>query len=193
MLSELLFFGFVTLVVAQRLAELWLSRRHEVELQRHGAREHAARQMLAMQLLHGLWFASMLLEVGLLAPPVLPWLSALSGLVFFAGQALRYSAMHALGWRWSVRIYTVPGAAPVASGIYRYVRHPNYLGVVLEMAALPLLHSAWRTALLFSTANAVLLALRIRAEERALSENGGYDQLALRPRLWPSLRPRGTS
>lgn len=194
MLSAYLFVGLVLVVALQRLAELRLSRRHEEHLVRLGATEHAPAQVRAMQVLHGCWFISMLLEVALWQPPWQPWLSVLAGLVFSIGQALRISAIRALGKRWTVRIFTLAGAPPVTTGVYRYLRHPNYLGVVLEIAALPLVHSAWRTALVFSVANAVIVAVRVRAEERALSATSTYrEALSSRPRLWPRLRPRGSS
>ena len=194
MLSVWIFVGVVLLVALQRLAELRLSRRHEERLVRRGATEHAPAQVRAMQVLHGSWFISMLLEVVLWQPPLRPWLSVLAGLMFCVGQALRISAMRALGERWTVRVFTLPGARPVTTGVYRHLRHPNYLGVVLEIAALPLVHSAWRTALVFSAANAAIVGLRIRAEERALSATSAYrEALSSRPRLWPRLRPRGSS
>jgi len=190
--SQQLFVAFVGLVALQRLAELKLSRRNERQLRELGASEHAAGHFIAMQLLHTLWLVSVVLEVTLLRPPFLPWVSAPAALCFAIGQGLRYAAISALGGRWCVRILTLPGAAPVANGVYRYLRHPNYLGVVLEIAALPLMHSAWRSALVFSVANAVLLVVRIREEERALTGNGGYDEaLGPLPRFWPSFRARG--
>jgi methyltransferase len=194
MTTNQVFVAFVVLVALERLAELRLSRRNESQLRELGAREHASGHFLAMQLLHTLWLVSIVLEATLLRPPFQPWISALAALCFGAGQCLRYAAIHALGGRWSVRVFTLPGAAPVTRGIYRYLRHPNYLGVVLEIAALPLMHSAWRSAVVFSLANAVLLAVRIRKEERALSRNGGYDEaLGALPRLWPSFRARGAA
>jgi len=192
MTSSQIFVAFVVLVGVERLAEVRLSRRNERELRELGGREHASGHFIAMQLLHTLWLVSIILEVTLLRPPLRPWVSALAAIGFVAGQCLRYAAIHALGRRWTVRVLTLPGAAPITHGIYRYLRHPNYLGVVLEIAALPLMHSAWRSAVVFSLANAVLLTVRIRKEERALSENGGYDRaLGRLPRLWPSFRARG--
>jgi methyltransferase len=194
MLSSCIFWGFVSLVGLQRLAELRLSRRHQAQLERLGGTEHAPGQLRVMQLLHGLWLISMSLEVAVCRPPLLPWLTVTAALLFCAGQALRISAMRALGKRWTVGIYTLPGAPPVTTGIYRFLRHPNYLGVALEIVGLPLLHSAWRTALVFSVANAVLLAVRIRAEERALSAASVYrGAFSSRPRLWPGQRARGAS
>jgi len=192
--SQLFFLAFVALVTLQRLAELRLSRRNEKQLRKLGAREHASGHFVAMQLLHTLWLVGIVLEVTLLRPAFQPWVSAPAALCFGLGQWLRYAAISALGRRWTVRILTLPGAPPIARGVYRYFRHPNYLGVALEIAALPLMHSAWRSAVVFSLANAVLLAVRIREEERALTGNGGYDEaLGPLPRFWPSLRTRGST
>lgn len=192
--SQQIFLAFVGLVTFQRLAELRLSRRNEQQLRQLGAREHASGHFLAMQLLHTLWLVGVVLEVILLGPPFQPWLSAVAALGFGIGQGLRYAAINALDGRWSVRIFTLPGAPPVARGVYRYLRHPNYVGVVLEIAALPLMHSAWRSAVVFSLANAALLAVRIREEERALTRNGGYaEALGPLPRFWPSFRARGSN
>ena len=194
MTTSQIFLAFVVLVALERLAELKLSRRNESQLRKLGAREHASGHFIFMQLLHTLWFVSVILEVTLLQPPFQPWVSALATLGFGVGQGLRYAAIRALGVRWSVRVFTLPGAAPVTRGIYRYLRHPNYLGVILEIAALPLMHSAWRTAVVFTLANAILLAVRIRKEELALSENGGYEAaLGPLPRLRPSFRARGAA
>jgi methyltransferase len=194
MTTSQIFVAFVVLVALQRVAELRLSRRNERKLRELGAREHAAGHFVAMQLLHTLWIVSVVLEVTLVGPAFLVWVSAPAALCFGMGQCLRYAAINALGVRWSVRILTLPGAPPVARGVYRYLRHPNYLGVVLEIAALPLMHSAWRSAAVFSLANAVLLFVRIRKEEHALSGNGGYDEaLGPLPRFWPSFRARGTA
>ena len=193
MTTNQVFVVLVVLVALERLAELRLSRRNENRLRTLGAREHASGHFIAMQLLHTLWLVSIVLEVVLLRPRFQLWLSAPAVLCFGIGQCLRYAAIRDLGGRWCVRVLTLPGAAPVAKGVYRYLRHPNYLGVVLEIAALPLMHSAWLSAIVFSLANAMLLAVRIREEERALSGNGGYDE-ALGPlrRFWPRFRARGT-
>jgi methyltransferase len=111
-----------------------------------------------------------------------------ASLAFLAGQTLRYAAIHTLGERWTVRVMTLPGAKPVSQGIYRSIRHPNYLGVILEIGAVPLLHSAYLTAISFSIANALLLAWRIQTEEAALKEQNNYDQVfAGRPRFLPKL------
>jgi methyltransferase len=82
----------------------------------------------------------------------------------------------------------LPGAQPINHGIYRFIRHPNYLGVILEIGAVPLLHSAYLTAIVFSIANALLLAWRIRTEETALKAHNSYEQIfADRPRFLPKI------
>jgi methyltransferase len=85
-----------------------------------------------------------------------------------AAQALRWWAVATLGWRWTTRIIVVDGAGPVTGGPYRFLRHPNYLAVMVEAVAVPLIHGAWLAALVFAAANGALLAVRIPAEERAL-------------------------
>jgi methyltransferase len=192
MLTQDAFCILVVLVALQRSAELRVSRRNEAYMLALGGVEHAPGQLAAIQLLHGTWLASMLLEVKLLHPPLHIELALVALLVFGVGQWLRLSAMRALAWRWSVRIFIVPSLPPVSAGIYRYLRHPSYLGVALEVAALPLVHSSWRTALGYSVANAALLWARIKAEERALLASGGYSEsFAELPRLWPRWRARG--
>jgi methyltransferase len=104
--------------------------------------------------------------------------------VVLGAQALRYWAIATLGWRWNTRIVVVPGAAPVTGGPYRFVRHPNYVAVIAEMVALPLVHGAWLTALAFTLGNAWLLRVRIHAEERALGEHWEH-AFAGRPRFVP--------
>ena len=82
--------------------------------------------------------------------------------------------MQALQWRWTLPIMTMPGMPVVTSGVYRYLRHPNWLGVIWEIAFLPLIHTAYLTAIAFSLANAWLMSKRIQTEERALAENTNY-------------------
>jgi methyltransferase len=102
---------------------------------------------------------------------------------------LRYAAIRLLGWRWSVRIFTIPGEQPITGGIYRYIRHPNYLGVIMEIAAMPLIHSAYLTALVFSLANGILLAVRIKKEEEALDMASSYEEtFSKQPRFVPFWR-----
>ena len=176
MVTRALFVGAVVLLIIQRLIELRRSRRNETKIKAAGGREYGARHLVVMKMLHGAWFASMVAEVFVLERPMVPAVTALATIGLVSGQLLRYTAIRQLGWRWSVRVLTVPGAPVVDSGVFRYLRHPNYLGVILEIAAVPLLHCAFLTALGFSIANAALLVVRIRTEERALQLDNDYDR-----------------
>ena len=165
---RLLFLGFVAALGAQRLFELRLSQRNERRMRQHGGREHAPETYRWIVTLHAAWFAAMLLEVFVGRRKFRPRLAVLAFGVFAAGQVLRLTAIRTLGWRWSTRVMTVPGESPVQHGIYRYIRHPNYLGVELEILAVPLVHCAYLTSAVFGVANALLLRARIRREEQAL-------------------------
>ena len=168
--TPLLFAGFVAALGVQRLFELRLSRYNEQRMRRAGGREHAPETYRWIITLHTAWFAATLLEVFVGRREFHPRLAAPAFGVFAAGQALRLTAIRTLGWRWSTRIMTVPGASPVHRGIYRYLRHPNYLGVELEILAVPLVHSAYLTSIVFGIANLLLLRDRIHREEQALEE-----------------------
>jgi methyltransferase len=189
-LSAWVFLGAVALLAAQRLWELRRSVRNEARLRARGAVEAAPGQMPWMRALHAGWLVAMPLEVFLLGRPFIPALAVLGLVGLVAGQALRYAAIRSLEERWTVRVLVLPGGEPVTGGVYRYVRHPNYVGVALEIAFVPLLHSAWVAAVVFSLLNAALLRARIRAEERALSEAEGYAlRLGARPRFVPRPPP----
>ena len=185
--SSIVAFVAVLVVLAlQRLFELRLSRRNEAHIRDQGGREHAPGHFGWMKLLHTSWFVAMMAEVWCLKRPFKPLLAAGAFIAFLTGQCLRYAAIRTLGPRWCVRIMTLPGVPPVTQGIYQYLRHPNYLGVILEIAAVPLLHGAYLTSILFSLANALLLRVRIRAEERALDDDNEYAAVfARRPRFLP--------
>ena len=170
MVTAWIFTGFVFLMALQRCYELRLSRRNEAIIRAMGGREFDAWQVQAMKALHIGWFIAMLVEVHGLHRPFLPGLSLLALVTVMAGQSLRNAARMSLKWRWTVRVMTTPGLPLVRTGIYRYLRHPNYLGVILEILATPLLHSAYVTAIVFSLANMLLLTMRIRTEDRALLE-----------------------
>lgn len=171
--SRLLYTGLVLLVALQRLAELALSRRHERRLRARGAVEVGAGHYPWMVALHAAFLASCLAEVWWLDRPFVPALAAIAVAVLVAATGLRVWTLRTLGERWTTRVLVLPGAALVTGGPYRFLRHPNYLAVVLEVAALPLVHTAWATALVFSAANALLLRRRIGVEERALDGAGG--------------------
>lgn len=167
--SRVLYTLLVLLVAVQRLAELRVSRRNERRLRARGAVEAGAGHYPVMVGLHAAFLVACVVEVRLLGRPFLPLLGVPALGVLLAAQGLRYWTLATLGERWTTRVLVPPGEPLVAAGPFRYLRHPNYLAVVLEILALPLVHTAWLTALVFSLANAALLRVRIEAEERALA------------------------
>jgi len=184
--TRVLYTALVGLAAAERLFELRIASRNRQRLLSQGAVEVGAGHYPWMVLLHTAWLVACPLEVWLLGRPFLPVLGAVALAGFLGSMALRYWVIATLGGRWTTRILVLPGSAPVAAGPYRFTRHPNYLAVIVEIAALPLVHSAWLTAVAFSLANALLLRVRIRAEERALTELSTYGAVfAGRPRFLP--------
>jgi methyltransferase len=159
-------------VALQRLLELRLSRRNERLLRARGAIERGRGHYPLMVALHALWLLSTLVE-GFLRGPGLPALWPIPAALFLLVQPLRYWAIRSLGGYWNTRILVVPDAKLVARGPYRYLRHPNYVVVAVEVATFPLIFGAWVTALVFSVLNAALLFVRIREENRALAELAG--------------------
>ncbi|MDT7919377.1 MAG: isoprenylcysteine carboxylmethyltransferase family protein [Meiothermus sp.] len=159
-------------VVVQRILELRLAQANLRWALSQGAREYGREHYPLFFLLHLGWMLGWLLE-GLARQQLSPiwwlWLA-----VFVLAQGLRYWAIQSLGRYWNTRIIIVPGAKKIAGGPYRYLRHPNYLAVALELLSLPLIFNAWITALAATLLNAwLLLTVRIPAEEKALST---YDQ-----------------
>ncbi len=154
----------VLLVAVQRLGELVYARGNTKRLLAAGAVEHGAGHYPAIVALHGGWLAALAVLVPAGAP--VDWgLLGLYGLL----QLGRLWVIASLGGRWTTRVIVVPGAPLVTRGPYRFLRHPNYLVVALEIPLLPLAFGAWQIALGFGLANLALLAHRIRIEERALA------------------------
>ena len=159
MAPALLLLIFVTF---QRLAELAWNRSNEARLRAAGAVEAGAAHYPAMVVLHGAWLAALWLY-GWDRPLVWPWV-ALYALL----QLGRAWVLATLGRRWTTRVFVVPGETLVRRGPYRFVSHPNYVVVALELFVLPLAFGLWAVALVFGLANLALLAWRIRVENQAL-------------------------
>lgn len=184
--SRALFLLLVVAVALERLLELWITRRNARRLTARGGFAVGDSHFPAMVALHTGLLVAAPAEVYLLGRPFLAWLGwPALGLVVLT-MALRYWAITTLGDRWTTRVFVVPGEGPVEGGPYRFTRHPNYLAVVVEVAALPLVHTAWLTALVGSVLNALVLRTRIRVEERALEEAAPYfERLGGHPRWLP--------
>jgi methyltransferase len=159
----------VSLVVTQRLLELVLARRNERLARAKGAVERGRGHYPFIVALHSLWLVSTLVE-GILRGPELPVFWPIPLALFLLVQPLRYWAILSLGESWNTKILVVPGTKPIGRGPYRYLTHPNYVVVVVEILAFPLVFGAWISALVFTVLNAALLYVRIREENRALAE-----------------------
>lgn len=149
-------------VAVQRLAELRRSRRHERWLRGRGAVEHGAGHYPVIVVVHVAWLAATLVE-GRRATRPRPFPLA----VFAGGQLLRWWAIRSLGRQWTTRVLVDPTAPPVTTGPYRFLDHPNYVAVALEIASLPLAFGARRSAIGASVANAAVLRHRIAVETAA--------------------------
>ncbi|MCA9795465.1 MAG: DUF1295 domain-containing protein [Candidatus Eremiobacteraeota bacterium] len=174
-ITPAVFSVLVLALACQRLWELARSARHEAALRARGGYEVGGGHFWVMRLIHAGWLLACLVEAWW-APVSWPGLALVGWLGLACGQSLRYAAIAELGPRWTVRAMVVPGEKVVSGGVFRYLRHPNYLGVVLELAGFPLIGGCLRTALFFSLANALLLKVRIAAEEKALREETDYGQ-----------------
>lgn len=186
-LSVWLYGGFLLLLGAERVGELVLSRSNAARAFAAGGVEVGQVHFRVMALLHTLFLFACAAEVLLLErafPGALGWLALTFAI---AAQGLRYWAIATLKEQWNVRIIVVPGRAPVTAGPYRFLKHPNYVAVVLELLVVPLIHGAILTAVVFSIANALLLIVRVRSEEAALGTVWAA-AFADKPRFIPEVR-----
>jgi methyltransferase len=168
--SEVLFTVLVLAVGLERVAELVVSQRNAALSLARGGVEAGRGHYPFMVVLHTGLLVGALVEVWTRRPDtaaVLAW--SMLALVA-ASQALRWWCIATLGRQWNTRVIVVPGAARVTGGPYRWIPHPNYVAVVVEGIALPMVHSAWVTAVVFTVLNGFLLATRIRTEDAALAQ-----------------------
>ena len=169
MTTLLAFTVLVALVGLERVAELVVSTRNAAWSMERGGVETGQGHYPFMVVLHTGLLVGALVEAWVRRPDV-PSLLAWSMLALVvASQALRWWCISTLGRRWNTRVIIVPGLAPVRGGPYAFFTHPNYVAVVVEGFALPLVHGGWTTALVFTVLNAGLLSVRIRAEDAALA------------------------
>lgn len=154
----------------ERIGELVVSRRNLRWSLARGGVESGQRQVPAFVALHVGLLVGAFVEVLVADRPFIPALGWSMLVLVLLSQGLRYWCVTTLGPRWNTRIVIVPGLPPVRRGPYRWLRHPNYVAVVVEGVALPLVHTAWVTAIVFTALEAVLLRARITAENAALAQ-----------------------
>jgi methyltransferase len=185
-ISPGIYLVILTCLAAERIFELWLSRRNARRAFANGGVEAGGDHYKVMVAYHAVFLIACATESLTPAHSFPPLLACIAVSGEIAAQALRYWCIVTLGESWNTRIIVVPRRAPVTSGPYYYLRHPNYVAVTLEIVCVPLIRGLVITAVIFSVGNALLLARRIPAEERALGE--GYSQaFATRRRFFPSL------
>jgi methyltransferase len=169
-ISLRIYLWILAILSAERIFELWLSNHNARAAFAKGGVEYGRNHYPVMAAFHTAFLISCATESLLHSPVFPPGLAAVALAGEVAAQGLRYWCVATLGENWNTRIIVIPGRDPVTSGPYRYIRHPNYAAVALEMACVPLIRGLFITAVVFSLGNTLLLARRIRAEERAHGE-----------------------
>ncbi len=183
-----LFWCVIGFVLLQRVGELLLAKRNTRFIKKQGGVEAGENHYKWMVLLHVTFFISMFVEIGSkgwdhISFHLLPFL------LFCLVQPLRIWSIASLGHYWNTRIYVIKGLEPVMRGPYKYIKHPNYLVVIVELVTLPMTFGAIWTAVLFSLLNVLMLSVRISIEEAALHEAYQYkrwmsDQQRFVPIWW---------
>ena len=183
--------AFLTLLLAVgllRLLELRISRRHQQEMLARGAAKVDDPKFRWMVVLHTSVLLGAAVEVVLLRRPFLPVLAAAMFVVFLMANAVRWWVIRTLGEHWNVQVMDSMRLGVITSGPFRYVRHPNYAAVFAEMSALPLIHTAWITAIVGALAHTAVLSQRLATEERVLLANPNYRAaMSSKPRFLPGL------
>jgi len=154
---------FITFFILQRISELVIAKRNEKWLLEKGAVEYGQSHYPFMIALHALFIFSLIIEHILRGQPPLNWVFLV---IYLVVLSFKFWALYSLGNYWNTKIYRVPGVYPVKKGPYKFLRHPNYVEVVCEIAVIPLVFHLYYTAIIFSILNAAMLTVRIRVENR---------------------------
>ncbi|SDL92876.1 isoprenylcysteine carboxyl methyltransferase family protein [Bacillus sp. OK048] len=168
------FFLFISVIIIQRLIELMIARKNEKWMKEQGALEFGTNHYPFIVLMHSLFFLVLVFEKIAFSrelAPIWPLLAA----VFIFAQLMRVWAISSLGRYWNTKIIVLPNVDVVRKGPYRFIKHPNYLVVSIELLVVPLFYGAFVTACLFTLLNILMLSVRIPAEERALRELTEYE------------------
>jgi methyltransferase len=190
-MSAAVYTAFLALVGVGRLIELRISRRNQQRLIERGAVRVADPNFRWMVALHTGILVSAALEVWLLDRPFIPALAAVMALLFLLANAVRWRVIATLADHWNVQVVSSTRLGVVSSGPYRWVRHPNYSAVFVEMMALPLIHTAWITAVVGGIAHWFVLRMRLRVEDGALLADPAYRAaMGGKPRFVPNFLVR---
>jgi methyltransferase len=182
------YLALLALVGLERLVELRISRRNQRNLEKLGVRKVTEPHFRWLVFMHGGILAFAAAEVLLLHRPLIPALAIAMATLFVFSNVLRWWVIRTLAGLWNVEIMASSRLGIVTSGPYRWVRHPNYVGVVMEVFALPMIHTAWITALAGTLAYLEILRRRIRSEEGVLMADPSYrSAMGAKPRFLPKL------
>ncbi|MGB2691502.1 MAG: isoprenylcysteine carboxylmethyltransferase family protein [Thermodesulfobacteriota bacterium] len=163
-----LFWIIIAILAIQRLIELLIARRNERIVKSNGAREYDQKGYKLIVLMHIAFFISLISEYVFFGKTLNHYWIPLV-ILFLLAQALRYWAITSLGYYWNTKILVTPNTSPISRGPYKYIRHPNYLAVIVEIAVIPLIFSCYLTSIIFTILNLIVLRRRIQIEEQALS------------------------
>jgi methyltransferase len=160
------FIFFISFLIVQRLSELYVSSKNEKWLLRNGAIEYGKEHYPYIVLLHTLFIISLIAEY--------IWRDDAGAnyffiVLFFVLIIIKVVVISTLGHYWNTKIYKVPGTRPIATGIYKYIKHPNYIIVICEIAIIPLAFHLYYTAVAFTIFNAIMLTVRIKKENEVLA------------------------
>jgi methyltransferase len=187
-LTKIVFLILLACVALERLVELQLSRRHQRDLASCGAQKHGDPQYRWMVALHAGVLIGAAVEVILLQRPFMASLAVPALLLFSLATLLRWWVIRTLGVHWNTEVVDSVSLGVVSDGPFRWIRHPNYLGVFVELIALPLIHTAWITAAVAAAGNLFILRNRLRIEERLLDAVPAYRAaMAGKPRFLPRI------
>jgi methyltransferase len=191
MAMTIAYLALLALVGIGRLAELGISRRNQRQLAKQGARKVAEPHFRWMVILHGGILVAAAVEVVILRRPLIPALAISMGVLFVFANLLRWWVIRTLAGHWNVQVMASSHVGVVTSGPYKWVRHPNYVAVAAELFALPMIHTAWITALAGTAANLEILRRRLNVEDTVLLANPVYRvTMGLKPRFLPRLFKR---
>lgn len=186
--SVLLFLLLLLVVAALRIVELRISKRHQKDMKAQGAAKAKDPIFPVMAMFHTLVLVGAAVEVVFLHRPFLPALAIPMLALFVLANIVRWWVIGTLGQHWNVEVMDSTRLGVITTGPFRYVRHPNYAAVFVEMIALPLIHTAWITAVVGAIAHVVVLSVRLSAEERVLFADPAYSAaMSSKPRFLPGL------
>jgi methyltransferase len=187
-LSVILYLVLLVVVALLRFCELRISRLHQRQMVEQGASKVNDPRFRWMVLVHTLVLVGAAVEVVFLHRPFYPVFGTVCFIIFLAANAVRWWVIRTLGAHWNVQVMNSTGMGVITTGPFRYVRHPNYAAVFVEMLVLPLIHTAWITAIAGSIAHVVVLSQRLATEEPVLFSDANYRAaMAGKPRFLPGL------